>query len=381
MRKQTTKVFAALAGAAIASGCSSIAADNTRGVAAGDASSIADLQTAQRRVSELEYQLAAKDRELADTEARLAKAGTAPAAATGDASLFPPNPKAGECYARVLIPAKYASASERVLTQEAGERIEIIPARYETVEETVLVKEAATKLEVVPAVYEDIEERVLVKPATTKIVEVPAKYDTVTEQVVDKPAHTAWKKGPAAAQSSNVLSETTTDTGEIMCLVEVPATYKTIQKRVLVSPPRTEEVTIPAEYKTVKKTVVKRPATTREVTIPAQYDTVTVTKLVEPAKQNRISIPAAYETVTKSTKVADERLEWRQVLCEVNMTRSNVMALQRALADKGYYKANVDGIIGRQTLDAAKAFALDNNLPSGSNYVPIEVVKKLNLDI
>ncbi len=381
MRKQISRLLAVLAGAAIASGCSSIAADNTRSAATGDTSSVAELQAAQRRVSELEYQLAAKDRQLADTEARMSGAGTASASASMGASLFPPNPKAGECYARVLIPAKYDTASERVLTQEAGERIEVIPARYETVDQTVLVKEASTKLEVVPAVFEEIEERVLVKPATTKIVEVPAKYETVTEQVVDKPAHTAWKKGPAAAQSSNVLSQTTTDTGEIMCLVEVPATYRTIEKRVLVSPPRTEEITIPAEYKSVTKTVVKRPAMTREVTIPAKYDTVKVTKLVQPAKENRISIPAAYDTVTKTTKVADERLEWRQVLCEVNMTKSNVMALQRALADKGYYKASVDGIIGRQTLDAAKSFAIDNNLPSGSNYVPIEVVKKLNLDI
>jgi peptidoglycan hydrolase-like protein with peptidoglycan-binding domain len=55
--------------------------------------------------------------------------------------------------------------------------------------------------------------------------------------------------------------------------------------------------------------------------------------------------------------------------------------LQNALADKGYYKAGVDGIIGAQTLSAARAFAIDNTLPAGSNYVPIEVVKKLNLDL
>jgi peptidoglycan hydrolase-like protein with peptidoglycan-binding domain len=374
-------MLAVLAGAAIASGCSSIAADNTRSVAGSDSASVVELQAAQRRVSELESALAARDRKIAETEARLTEAGTSSGTPGASASLFPPNPKAGECYARVLIPAKYQTVSERVLTSEASERIEIIPARYETAEETVLVKEASTKLEVVPAVYEEVQERVLVKPASTKIVEVPAQYDTVTEQVVDTPAHTAWKKGPAAFQSANVLSETTTDTGEIMCLVEVPATYKTVQKRVLVTPARTEEVSVPAEYETVTRTVVKQPPTTREVAIPAQYDSLSVTKLVVPAQENRIAIPAAYETVTRSTKASEERLEWRQVLCEVNMTRSNVTALQRALADKGYYKAGVDGIIGRQTLDAAKAFALDNNLPAGSNYVPIEVVEKLNLDL
>lgn len=68
-------------------------------------------------------------------------------------------------------------------------------------------------------------------------------------------------------------------------------------------------------------------------------------------------------------------------MCEVNMTKSNVMALQKALADKGYYKAGIDGIIGHQTISAAQAYAMANNLPAGSNYIPMQVIKKLNLDI
>ena len=381
MSNQRMKGLAMLAGAALASGCSTMAADNSSSDTGSDAASVIELDAAKSRVIELESELANRDRQLADAEAARFDSSTSGDAAMGDASLFPPNPKAGECYARVLIPAKYKSVSERVLTRDAAERIEVIPARYETAEETVLVKEASKKLEVVPAVYGEVEDQVLVKPASTKIVQVPAEYETVTEQVLDKAAHTVWKKGPAAAQSTSVLSQATTDTGEIMCLVEVPATYKTIQKRVLVSPARTDEIAIPAEYKTVTKTVIKQPTTTREVVIPAKYDTVTVTKLVTPAKQNRIAIPAAYETVSRNDKVSDERMEWRQVMCEVNMTKSNVMALQSALADKGYYKAGVDGVIGTQTLSAARKFAIDNNLPAGSNYVPIEVVEKLKLSL
>ena len=57
--------------------------------------------------------------------------------------------------------------------------------------------------------------------------------------MLEKPAHTAWKKGPAATQTANVLSESVTDTGEIMCLVEVPAKYKTITKRILKTPETT----------------------------------------------------------------------------------------------------------------------------------------------
>jgi hypothetical protein len=381
MNNQLMKILAVIAGAALASGCSTMAADSSGTMAASDSASKNELVAAQSRVSQLESELATRNRQLAEAEESRFDSIASSGATTADASLFPPNPKTGECYARVLIPATYKSVSEQIMTSDAAERIEIIPARYETVEETVLVREASTKLEIVPAVYGEVQEQVIVKPASTRIVHVPAEYDTVTEKVLDRAAHTAWKKGPAATQSSNVLSQTTTDTGEIMCLIEVPATYKTVQKRVLVRPARTDEVALPAEYKTVTKTVVKQPATTREIVVPAQYDTVTVTKLVSPSKENRIAIPASYETVTRNDKVSDERVEWRRVVCETNMTRSNVMALQRALADKGYYKAGVDGIIGAQTLGAARSFAIDNNLPSGSNYVPIEVVEKLNLSL
>ena len=379
-----TKALAVLAGALVATGCSTMAAESDYGSdssqAASDTISAADFKASQQRISALESQLADKERELESARADATAFGSSSEGApSSDASLFPPNPQPGQCYARVLIPAQYNTVTEQVVVREAGERFEVIPARYETSEETVLVKEASTQLEVVPAVYGEVDERVLVKPMSKKIVQVPAVYDTVTEQVLDKPAHTAWKRGPAATQSSTVLSQTTTDTGEIMCLVEIPATYKSIQKRVLVTPARTEEVVIPAEYKTVTKTVVKEPATTREVVVPAKYDTVTVTKLVSDAEERRIEIPAEYDNVTKRQKVTDERLEWRQVVCEVNMNRDNVLALQQALADEGYYKAGLDGIMGGQTIAAARSFANANGLPAGSNYVPMEVVEKLGL--
>jgi len=381
MNKLYMRTLAIMAGAAIASGCSSMAADMSSADAGSSMITTAELEASQRRVNELESALAAKDRDLANAEARVVEDRGTLDSMSADASLFPPNPKPGECYARVLIPAKYQPVSEQVLKRDAAERIEIIPARYETAQETVLVKEASTRLEVIPAVFDEVQERVLVKPASKKIVEVPAVYETVSERVLDQPAHTAWKKGSAKLQSANVLSESTTDTGEIMCLIEVPATYKTVEKRVLVTPARTDTVEIPAEYKTVTKTVVKKPATTREVAIPAKYDTVTVTKLVSPANEKRTAIPAEYQTVTRNNKVTEESMEWRQVMCEVNMTRDNVLALQKALADKGYYKAGVDGVIGGQTLSAARQYALDKNLPAGSNYVPIEVVKSLDISL
>lgn len=381
MSNSYMKVLAVVAGAAIASGCTTLASESTSTASGADTATAANLEASRMRVNELESALERKNRELADIEARNATMDASNGMMTADASLFPPNPKAGECYARVLIPATYKTTSEQVQTRDAAERIEIIPARYEAIQETVVVKEASTALEVVPAVYGDVEERVLVKPASTKIVEVPAVYETITEKVVDQPAHTAWKKGPATSQVSNVLSQSTTDTGEIMCLIEVPATYKSVTKRVLVSPAGTQTIQIPAEYETLTRTVVKQPATTREVVIPAQHDTVTVTRLVSAAEEKRYAIPAEYETITRNDKVSDDSMEWRSVMCEVNMTRGNVVTLQKALADEGYYRAAQDGIIGSQTLSAARKYAIDHNLPAGSSYIPMQVLESLNISL
>ena len=327
-----------------------------------------DLQTAQLRVADLERELSARGPQLAQN-----------ASITGANGLFPPNPEPGRCYARVLNPARFDTTSETVMVREASERITVVPAVYETVQERVLVKEASTRLEVIPAVYEEIEERVMVSPAGERLVEVPAEFTTVTENVLDEPAHTMWKRGPAAGQAGNVLSQQVTDTGEIMCLVEVPATYRTITRQELVRPARTESVPVQAQYETVTRLVVSQPATTREITVPAEYTTRDVTKLVRPAEQQTAAIPAEYETVTRNEKVSEESLEWRSVMCEVNMTKENVMALQTALRTEGVYNGPVDGLIGPMTLSAASRYASQRGLPSGSNYITLDVIDALGL--
>lgn len=320
-----------------------------------------------------------------------------PTVQTNKNELLPPDAKPGECYARVLIPAEYRSRTERVLTREASERVEVIPARYAPDTERVLVSEASSRLEVIPATYKTVTERVLVKPASTRLVEVPATYRTESERVLVSPARTEWKKGTGRASGAgvafggaseqidrfegrNVLATRVEDTGELMCLVEIPAEYKTVTRRVVDRPASTRTIEVPAEYKTVTRRVVDRPASTREVPIPAKYKTVQTTRVVEPAQERRIAIPAQYNTVTKREKISEASSEWRPVLCEVNMTRSNVTELQQALASKGCYKCRIDGVMGPCTIRAAQCYARPRNLPAGDKYITIEVIKSLGLD-
>ena len=312
--------------------------------------------------------------EVAALNTAAAEAGGAQPAA----DLFPPNAKPGHCYARVLTPAEFETTEEEVLEKEASFRIEIIPAEYEWVDEVVVVQEATTELEVVPAKYETITEQVLVKPESKKFVEIPAEYAMEEEQVLDQPAHTIWKRTSSPADGA-LQTKLDKSTGEVVCLIEVPASYKTVKRTILAEPARTEEIVIPAEYKAVTKTIEVEPATTRDITIPGRTEVVQRRNLVKAPQEQKIEIPARYESVVKRTKISEELLAWQEVLCEENMSQAVVADIQQKLSDQGFSSGAVDGMLGRNTLQAVNAYAKDKNLPLGKNYIAIETVESLGV--
>ncbi len=282
----------------------------------------------------------------------------------GDAGSALPNAKAGECYAKVIIPAEYKTESQTVTVKEASSKIEIIPAKYEWVEEKVLVKEGSKKLIPVPATYTTVSEKILVTPAekiwtkgTSKDAGranpsilagavtnglnladakigncyaeyyIPAQYKTETQQVLKTEASQKIEIIPAKYEmkEEKVLVKEASSK-----LIEVPAVYETVTEQVLVKPATTEWkkgrgpverldnstgeimclVEVPAVYKTVSKRVLKTPANTKKVEIPAEYKIEQVRKLVTPAQEVKKEIPATYETVTKRIKTADEKVMW-----------------------------------------------------------------------
>ncbi len=323
------------------------------------------------QTAQLEEQLSVAQSRVASLEGQQTAAPAPMVASSGD--LFPPNAGPGECFARAFVEPVHKTVTEKVLKRAASERVDIIPARYETVTERVLVQEESSRLEVIPATYKWVEERVLVKPATQRMVKVPATYGTESEKVLVKAAHTEWQKGTGPIQKINDA------TGEIMCLVEVPAVYKTVTKRVVKTPVTTRTIDEPAVYKNVKKKIVDNAASTRQVAIPAKYKTVKVTKLVTPAQEKRVTIPEEYQTVTRTEKVKDGHMEWREILCETNMTRNKITTIQRALKAKGYNPGPIDGVIGGATMKAVKAFQKANKLPV-DKYLNIQTVKALGIN-
>lgn len=182
------------------------------------------------------------------------------------AAELPPHARPGECYAKVWVPPKFETVSERIMVKPASERLEIIPAEYEWVEERVCVKEASTRLIEEPAEFADKE---------------------VTLQV--EPAHTDWVINKAVCE----LPKGGQPTKDVYCLVNYPPAQKTVHTQCMV-----------------------KPARVKEECIPAQFDTVRRQKLVHAATTKRICIPAEYENIDKTIKVCDGRMAWQRVNCE-----------------------------------------------------------------
>jgi hypothetical protein len=307
----------------------------------------------------------------------------------------------GACLSEYYVPAQYKQEEVRVLKTASYDKIEVEPAAYEWAEEKVLVKEATKKVVEVPAVFETVTEKVLVAPATTVwkagrgpvqridnstgeimcLVEVPAQYKTVKRKVIKTAATTKEVEIPAeyAVQRVSKLVKPAQERR-----IKVEPTYETLSKTVKVADekffwhPDWEDKpagkltgnTIclretEAKVETVKQRKVKTPASIKEVEIPAEYKMVKVRKLVSAPTQKRIDIPAVVESVPKKVKVAEERREWRSVLCETNMTAEILTELQQALKAAGYNPGPIDGSIGAQTMRAVDDYQRAKGLERG----------------
>ncbi|HHJ20691.1 MAG TPA: peptidoglycan-binding protein [Gammaproteobacteria bacterium] len=290
---------------------------------------------------------------------------TSTAFAAVDATATLPNAKPGECYAKVIIPAKFETQTEEVVVREASEKIDVVPARYEWTQEKVLVQDASYKLIPVPAVYETVTEKVEISPSSTSwtlttangrskkagaslvayakgaglpsdaatpgqcYVEYyqPAKYKTETQTVVKKDESETVSVIPAKyewVEEQVLIKDASTK------VIQVPAVYGTVTEKIMVAPATTMWkkghgpkqridnttgeimclVEVPAKYKTVTKKVVKTPASTKTIEIPAKYATQKVRKLIEPAREVRKTNPAEYSEISKRVKVSEESVAW-----------------------------------------------------------------------
>lgn len=294
--------------------------------------------------------------------------------AVGSVAAVPPMPQArpGECFALVRRPEQYRSVPQQIVSRPAYERMQVQPAQYQRSREMVTVQDAYERMEIVPATFKTVREQVMVRPATTRYVTTEPEYETVSEKIMVRPARQVWKKGRGPIERIDHA------TGDIMCLVEEPAQYKTITRRVLRRPAEAREVQVPAEYRTVTRRVIDQPAQVRRVTIPAETRQVEVQRMVAPPRVERIQVPAEYQTVQVRELSAPAMLEWRPVLCETNMSPDMIRSIQTALKRRGFDPGAIDGVLGRQTMEAVNAYQRANNLPV-DRYLNMDTVRHLGV--
>ena len=254
--------------------------------------------------------------------------------------LLPPVSNAGECYARVKVPAQYETYAEPVMTTEAHTRPHVAQAKLASRQEQVMVKEPSVRFVVRQPSYRTVTEQVLTRPSYDKLSVTPPQYQTVTETVQTSAPRLVWKKGnPGELQRQGYVIHSTADAGsygqgysstthygqqggaacgamcEIWCLVEEPGETQAFSRTVMTSPGEVRRTRVPAVYQNISKQVVSDPGGVSEVPVPAEYRTITVEDVVEPAREALIEEPAKWATVTSKRLIAEERYEWRRVLC------------------------------------------------------------------
>ncbi len=280
------------------------------------------------------------------------------------AALALPDAKAGECFAKVLVPGEFKTVTEDVIVREGSHRIEITPPKYEWVEEKVLVEEATHRLAPVPATYKTVKEEVVTREgrlvwrtgssAKSKLAEgltvaraiasgLPAgakpgecyaeyyqapEYETIEEKILVKEAANRLKV--TSPKYETVKEQVLVREGSEK-VVEVPAVYETVTEKVLERPAYTTwkkgrgpiqkidhatgeimcKVEVPAQYKTITRRVLKTPAGTKKVALEPEYKTVSVRKLAAAPEQESVEIPAEYTTYKRTVKKSEPSLSWR----------------------------------------------------------------------
>ncbi|WP_415407133.1 peptidoglycan-binding domain-containing protein [Sulfurovum sp. CS9] len=288
-----------------------------------------------------------------------------------EVSLIPPDAKAGECYARVVLPAQYETVEEQVMVKEPSSEISIVPAEYRMAEEEIEVIPATKKLTPIPATYKEITETIEVKPAirtwktslkkkalpVSKMILaaagaggvdlnssqpgncykeyfIPRKFKKITEDILVRNEHNETEVIPAEFE---IVEKTIVIKPASKEIIEVPAVYEETEEQVLVEAEKTVWkkgqnpaqkvsgatgeimclVKIPAKYKTIKKRVLKTPATTKIVEVQEETQVIKVKKLLTDTQIKNIPMPAVYETIEKTQLESESTFSWHNIKDEV----------------------------------------------------------------
>ena len=258
-------------------------------------------------------------------------------------SLIPSNPEAGECYARVKVPARFESRSQNVMVQEGYTEYQVQQPHITSRAQEVMVKEPSVEYRVRQPRYTTVTEQMMVRPAYEKLKVTPPEFHTVTETVQVSGSRLIWKKGnPGKLAAEGYTIHSTADAGpgghgyssttqfgaaqsdathcgetcEIWCLVEEPGQSVSFNRKALARPSMVQRVPVEAKYQSITKQMLADPGGVEEIPIPAKYQTVMVEDVMPAYATGSIDVPPVFNDVAVDVAVEDERWEWRRVVCE-----------------------------------------------------------------
>ena len=186
--------------------------------------------------------------------------------------LLPANPNAGECYARVEVPAQYSTSSEQVIVEQAYSHLEVSQPQLAARDENVLVKEASVRYQVRQPTYRSVSEQMMVRPAYDKLSVSPPSFSNITETIQTSAPRLVWKRGnPGKLAAQGYTIHSTADAGrygqgytsttqygtsggqqcgttcEIWCLVEEPGQSVQFNRKVMTSSGQVQRHQVPGE--------------------------------------------------------------------------------------------------------------------------------------
>lgn len=148
----------------------------------------------------------------------------------------------------------------------------------------------------------------------------------------------------------------------------MPAKYETRTYQKLASDAVAQENTTEPTYTTRSFERLAADATTQASPVEARYETRTYQTMTAPTTE-KVAVEPVYKTVSKRVLVSKGGFtEWREVVCEADITPDLYKRIQQALLDRGYNigSAKPDGVIGPGTKSALVEFQKDNGLPVGN---------------
>lgn len=267
----------------------------------------------------------------------------------------------GQCWVHAQVRPRPVQSTQEVVVKDSVNKITVTPAELEKGFKQVVTREGTKTYRIEPPTYRVVSEQVKIRPEVKRYIVVPAVYEDVKETVILEEAKTVLDQCRAAG------TRYSSGTGAMsFCARQVPAKQEVVKVKKLVSPETVRVETDPAQYKSVTRWIVDKPAQAVEVTLDPEYTKVASTEVVRPVEANQIILPEEKRQLKVTRFEGTARIVSRQTICDPDINDDLVTRLQQSLVKRGFNPGQVDGKLGKRTLDALTEFQTANGLAVGA---------------